>query len=88
MNYLVMGQYQDIIFAVKISQAESHPVVVIFAEIGIQLHVLQKIVHPAHVPLKGKAQSVLLRMLCHIGPGGRFFRNHQYAEIASLDDSI
>ena len=62
-----MGQHQDIIFAVKISQAESHPVVVIFAEIGIQLHVLQKIVHPAHVPLKGKAQSVLLGCFVTLG---------------------
>ena len=64
-----MRQHQDIVFTGKISQAEGHAVVAVFAEIGIQLHVFQEIVHPAHIPLKGKSEAVPLRVFCHAGPG-------------------
>ena len=54
MHNLVMREYQDIILAECIGHGECHLVVIKLAEIRIQLHVLQKIMHPSHVPLKGK----------------------------------
>ena len=54
MHNLVMREHQDIILAECIGHGECHLVVIKLAEIRIQLHVLQKIMHPSHVPLKGK----------------------------------
>ena len=32
------------------------------AEIGIQLHIFQEVMHPAHIPFQGEAQTVILRL--------------------------
>ena len=59
MDNFIMGEYQNKVFTVKVSEAEGHLVVVEFAEVRVQLHVLQEIMHPAHVPLEGEAQAAL-----------------------------
>ena len=59
MNDLVVGQRQDIILTGGVGDAECHLIVVEFSEIWIQFHVLQEIMHPAHVPLEGEAQAAL-----------------------------
>ena len=37
-------------------------------EIRIELHVFQKIIHPSHIPLKGKTKSSLFYIACHTRP--------------------
>ena len=37
-------------------------------EIRIKLHVFQKIIHPSHIPLKGKTKSSLFYITCHTRP--------------------
>ena len=61
---------------------------VVFAEIGVQLHVFQEIVHPSHVPLKCEAKAVLFRMGCDLGPCGGFLGNDQRAVVAPLHHGI
>ena len=58
-----------------------HLVVVVLAEIRVQLHIIEKIMHPAHVPLERKAQAVVLRLARHLGPGRGFLRDHPGARI-------
>ena len=52
MDHLVVGKYQDELLALGIEHAEGQLPVVVMAEIWIALHVIQEIVHPAHVPLE------------------------------------
>ena len=59
-----MGKYQNKVLAVKVGETEGHLMVIKFAEVWVQLHILQEIVHPAHVPFKGEAQPALLRVVC------------------------
>ena len=88
MHHLIVGQDQDIILTGKISKAEGHAVMVVFAEIGVQLHVFQEIMHPSHVPLKGEAKAVLFRMGCDLGPGSGFLGNDQCAMVAPLHHGV
>ena len=44
--------------------------------------------HPSHVPLEGKAQSVLFGMLRHLWPRGGFLGNDKGSVVASLDNCV
>ena len=62
MDHLVVGEYQHKILAVGVQHAKGQPAVMVAAEIGIALHISQKIIHPAHVPLIIKAQRALFHI--------------------------
>ena len=59
-----------------------------FAEIGIQLHILCKIMHPSHVPFQAEAQTVILHTSRHLGPGRGFFSDHQRSRVPSQHNRI
>ena len=61
---------------------------VILTEIRIQLHIFAEIVHPSHVPLKGKIKSTVFYLTGYLGPGGRFLRNCKESWIRSTDNGI
>ena len=88
MDDLVMGQHQDIFFTGKICESERHLVVVVFAEIRVQLHVLQEIVHPSHIPLKGKAKTLVLRFPGDFRPCGGLFRDDNGAVSAVCHHTV
>ena len=44
--------------------------------------------HPPHVPLEGKAQSVLFGMLRHLWPGGGFLSDDKGSVVAPLDHCV
>ena len=88
MHYLIMGQHQNIILTVSVAHGESHLVMVIFSEIWIQLHILQEIIHPAHIPLKSKAQPAIIHIFGHTRPCGRFLRNDHRAVSPAMNDGI
>ena len=48
---LIMRQHKYIFFRICIGHGKRHFIVIITAEIRVQLHVFEEIVHPAHVPL-------------------------------------
>ena len=88
MDHLVMGQGQDVVFTGGIGDPEGHLVMVEFSEIWIQFHIFQKIVHPSHIPLEGKAQAAFLRRLCDAGPCGGFLSDHDGSGHMACKDTV
>ena len=69
-----MGERQHEILAEGIDQAEGHLVVVVLAVHRLARHVLQRVVHEAHIPFEAEAEPALVDRLRHLGPGGRIPR--------------
>src|SRR5437588_8569906 len=57
MHDLVMGQREDEIFKERIMQAEKNLSVLIFPVDWILADIVQRVVHPAHIPLVAKSES-------------------------------
>ena len=88
MHDLIMRKHQDVFFRISISQGEGHQVMVELAEIGIQLHIFKEVMHPAHVPFHGEAQTVILRFSSHLRPGSRLLGNHHRAMVSSPHNAV
>ena len=61
---------------------------VILAEIGIKLHVFAEVMHPSHVPLKGKSKAIILWSCCYLGPCCRFLSNCKDLRISSPYNTV
>ena len=85
---LIVGEDEDELLARGIAHAEGHFIVVELPEIGVQLHIVQEIVHPAHVPLKVKAEAVVLRPGRHLRPGCGFLRDDDAPVAAAADHGV
>ena len=72
-DHLVMGEYQNKFFTVCVEHAEGQLPVVVMAEIRIALHVIQEIVHPAHVPLEVESKSAIVLITGDLRPGRGLF---------------
>ena len=70
----VVRQRQDEIFRKRIMQAEQDVAVVMLAVDRILADVVQRVVHPAHVPFVAEAEPAIFDRTRHLRPGGRFFR--------------
>ena len=57
MHHLVVREGQYVIFREGVEHGEGHLVVVVLAVDGVHPHVIQHVVHPAHVPLKAEARA-------------------------------
>ena len=68
---LVVGQRQDEVLAEGVHQAERQLVVVVAAVDRVLLEVLQRVVHPAHVPLEAEAEAAEVGRPRDAGPRGR-----------------
>lgn len=88
MDDLVMRQRQDIFFGAVIAHCKCHLMMVVFAEQRIQFHIIAEIMHPAHVPLKGKAKSLVFRRRRYFGPCRRFLRDRDRTRMQTLDNGI
>ena len=87
-HHLVVGEHQDIFLAVSVGHGKGHQMMGPFAEIGVELHILQEVVHPAHVPLEREAQAVVLGLVRHLRPGCGFLGNHHGARIAAQEHGV
>ena len=76
MNHFVVGQHQDEILTGGVGHAEGHLVVVKFAEIRVQFHVFQEIVHPDHVPFEFETKAAVFRSAGNHRPCGGFLCDH------------
>ncbi len=74
---LVVAEGQHEPFVVGVLQREGHPVVVITAVAGFDRQVLERVVHPAQVPLVAEPQPSLVHATGHSGPRGRLLGDHQ-----------
>ena len=88
MHYLVVGKRQDIVFAVVITHGKRHGIMIIFAEIRVKLHILAKIMHPAHIPLKTESKTVFFHLARNLGPCGRLLRNGKKTRIRTVHHGI
>ena len=70
----VMRQRQDEIFRKRVMQAEQDIAVMMLAVDRILADVIQRVVHPAHVPFVAEAEPAIFDRARHLRPGGRFFR--------------
>ena len=73
----VVGQRQDKVFAEGVVEGKGDQVMVAAPVHRVQGHVLEHVVHPAHVPFVVKAQAAYFHRFGHQGPGRGFFRYHQ-----------
>ena len=88
MYYLIMGERQDITLAAVVGHGKRHAVMVVFPEIRIQFHIFAEIMHPAHIPFKGKAQSLAADITGHHRPCRGLLGNRQKARIGSPHHGI
>src|SRR5438132_13300872 len=72
MHDLVMRERQDEIFEEGVMQAEQDLAVVMLAVDRILADVLERVVHPAHVPLVTEAQTAPVHRPRYPRTGGRF----------------
>ena len=70
MHHFVMRQRQDEVFRKGVMQAEQNTAVVMLAMDRIFADVIQRIVHPAHVPFIAEAKPAIFDRARHLRPGG------------------
>ena len=78
-HHLVVGDGQDELFGKGVEQSEGQFVVVMSTMDGVFGDVAQAVVHPAHVPLVGKAQPAFAGRPADPGPGSGLLGDHQRA---------
>ena len=87
-HHFVMGQNQHEMLAVRVNHGKGQLIVVVGAEIGIIADIIEEIVHPPHVPLHGKTESVIVQIPGDLGPGGGLLRDGQRPSSPLLDHAV
>ena len=91
-HHLVVGQGEHKVFREGVHQRESDVLVVELPEIGVQLDIVEDVVHPAHVPLQVEAQTALQTALSHRvghpGPGGGLLGDHHNVGVGHKDVAV
>ena len=82
MHHLVVADGQHKVFAKGVEKAKGNAVVVALAEQWIQAHIPEHIVHPAHIPLKVKAQAAYIRGHGDHGPSRGLLSDHHHGRVA------
>ncbi len=78
-DHFVVGNRQDEVLGIGVDHAEGHLVVVVLPIDRVFLDVLQRVMHPAHVPLVGEAETTFAGGLADPWKGRRFLGDHQRA---------
>src|SRR5215204_3261432 len=86
--YLVVREGQDEVLVEGVDEGERDLVVVVLAVDGILGHVLQAVVHPAHVPLVTEPQTTHRGRAADHGPGCRFLREGGGAWVLTEDELV
>ena len=74
---LVVAERQDEVFGIGVGHGERQRVVAALAPQRVERHIVQHIVHPAHVPLKQEAQPAVIIGLGDERKGGGLLRDHE-----------
>ncbi len=61
MHDLVVRQRQHEVLGERVEQAEREVAVMVFAVHGIVAQVVERVVHPPHVPLVGETEAAVVR---------------------------
>ena len=76
---LVVRKREDEVLREGVHHRERQLVVVVFAEVGVELQIVERVVHKAHVPLEAEAETAVVGRLRHAGVGGGFLRDRHAA---------
>ncbi len=91
---LVVGDRQDVVLAVRVDHGEGHLAVVVLAVHRLLGDVLQRVVHPAHVPLQAEAEAAEAAGAHVVGgagdavPGGGLLGDGDDAGAAAVDGGV
>ena len=83
-HHLVVRERQHELLGERVDQAEGQLVVVVAAVHRVEREVLERVVHPAHVPLEVEAQAARVGRPRHGRPGGRLLGRHQHARLGAV----
>ena len=87
-HYFVVGERQDEVFGEGVKHGKGHAVVMIPAVNGVLRHVLQRIVHPAHVPLQAEAQAAHIGGSRNHRPRRGLLGNGEHAGVARVNQLV
>ena len=85
---LVVAQRADKVLGKGVHDGEREQAVVAGAPRKIGLHVVQGVVHPAHVPLVVEAQAAVLRRVGHERPRGGLLSHHHHVGVVGLHSAV
>ena len=85
---LVVAQRTDEVLGKGVHDGEREQAVVAGAPRKIGLHVVQSVVHPAHVPLVMEAQTAVLRRIGHERPRGGLLGHHHHVGVVRLYSAV
>ena len=88
MNNLIVRKYENVFLTIIVTHGKCHLIMIVFAEIWIQFHVIQKIMHPSHVPFISEIQSAVLGFSGYHRPCGGFLCDHNCSRISAADQCI
>ena len=93
-HHLVVGERQDEILVMVIEHREREFVLMVLPMNRVVAEITERVVHPAHVPLKREAQPAQIGRPRHLWPGGGLFGDSHHAwklgvrEVVELPDEI
>ena len=91
-HHLIVGQGEHEVLREGVEEGEGDVLVVVLPEIGIQLDVVEDVVHPPHVPFQVEAQAALQAALPHrvghTGPGGGLLGDHHHVGMGVEDVGV
>ena len=88
MHDLVVAQRTNEVLGKSVHDGEREQAVVAGAPRKIGLHVVQGVVHPAHVPLVVEAQAAVLRRVGHERPRGGLLGHHHHVGVVRLHGAV
>ena len=88
MDNLIVREHQNVVLGKCIGHAEGHLVMVVFAEVWIELHVIEEVMHPSHVPFVGEMQAAVLYASRYLRPRCGLLGNHDDTFVSSAHQGI
>ena len=85
---LVVRERQDEVLVPGVDHRERELVVVEAAVHRLLREVLERVVHPAHVPLEAEAEPAEVGRARHPRPGGRLLRDREHARLAVVQHLV
>lgn len=85
---LIVREHQNVVLGKCIGHAEGHLVMVVFAEVWIELHVIEEVMHPSHVPFVGEMQAAVLYASRYLRPRCGLLGDHDDTFVSSAHQGI
>ncbi len=84
-HHLVVGEGERVVFGERPAEGPGQVAVVVLAVDRLLARVLERVVHPAHVPLVEEAEAAVLGGGGDAGPGGRLLGQHDRLGVLVVD---